>query len=127
MKGKYSMNRTNRLLPSALFLVLSIPAKAASPVITPALMEKAKASYTANCTLCHGDKGDGNGLAGAGMNPKPRNFAVDKFKAGEKPENVFKTISDGLPNTAMTGYAFLAEDERWALASYILSFRKPKK
>lgn len=94
---------------------------------SPELIAKGKASYTTNCLMCHGDKGDGNGTAGAMMNPKPRNFMTDKFKQGDKPANVFKTISQGLPNTAMVGYAHLSEEERWGLTHYVLALRKNKK
>ena len=95
--------------------------------VTPALLEKGKGAYAANCVICHGDKGDGNGVAGAAMNPKPRNFLVDKFKLGEKPENVFKGISEGLPGTSMAGFGHLPEEDRWGLAHYVLSFRPAKK
>jgi mono/diheme cytochrome c family protein len=100
---------------------------AAAPKATPELLEKGKASYTTNCATCHGDKGDGNGVAGAMMNPKPRNFATDKFKKGDKPEQVFKTITDGLAGTSMVGFKHLSDDERWALTHYVLSFRQKKK
>ncbi len=112
---------------SLALLFVSAFAMAAPPKLTPALLEKGKTSYTTNCMTCHGDKGDGNGPAGAMMNPKPRNFAVDKFKQGDKPEKVFKTISEGLPNTSMVGFSHLNEEERWALTYYVLNFRKAKK
>lgn len=91
---------------------------------TPELVAKGKASYATNCLMCHGEKGDGNGPAGAVMNPKPRNFATDKFKQGDKAEQVFKTISEGVKGTAMAGFGHLSEDDRWALTHYVLTFRK---
>lgn len=100
---------------------------AGPPALTPALLEKGKASYATNCTTCHGDNGDGNGVAGAMMNPKPRNFIADKFKLGDKPEKVFKAISQGLPNTSMVGFGHLSEEDRWALTHYVLGFRKAGK
>lgn len=105
----------------------SIFAQAAGPAVTPALLEKGKASYATNCMTCHGEKGDGNGVAGAMMNPKPRNFIVEKFKKGDKPDKVFKTVSEGLPGTSMVGFGHLPEEERWALTHYLLSFRNVKK
>lgn len=102
-------------------------ASAAGPAVTPALLEKGKASYVTNCMLCHGEKGDGNGAAGAMMNPKPRNFLVDKFKLGDKPEKVFKTISEGMPGTSMVGFAHLPQEELWGITHYLLTFRKAKK
>lgn len=107
-------------------------ANAAEPKLTPALVEKGKAAYTANCLICHGDKGDGNGAAGAAMNPKPRNFAKDPFKVAKNkgnptPADVFKSISEGVPGTAMVAFGHLPEEDRWGLAHYVLSFRKGKK
>ena len=55
-------------------LAMSSWAEAAPPASSPALLEKGKAAYTVNCLMCHGDQGDGNGVAGAMMNPKPRNL-----------------------------------------------------
>ena len=52
-------------------------------VLTPELLEKGKTVYTVNCMTCHGEKGDGNGPAGQYMNPKPRDFAKEKFKGGK--------------------------------------------
>jgi len=28
------------------------------------------------CTICHGDKGKGDGVAGAALNPRPGNFTT---------------------------------------------------
>lgn len=105
-------------------LVNAAPSKA--PALTPAVLEKGKAAYTMNCLMCHGEKGDGNGVAGAAMKPKPRNFIVDKFKQGDKVESVFKSISEGLKGTSMASFGHLSEEDRWALSYYVLSF-KPKK
>lgn len=112
---------------SVLAIRMSSFAFAAPPKLTPALLEKGKASYTTNCMTCHGEKGDGNGVAGAMMNPKPRNFMADKFKKGDKPDSVFKTISSGLPNTSMVGFGHLSDEERWALTYYVLDLRKAGK
>lgn len=105
----------------------SVVLAGAAPKATPELLAKGKIAYETNCLMCHGDKGDGNGVAGAAMNPKPRNFLKDKFKLGDKPEGVFKSISEGLPGTAMAAFAHLSEEDRWAITHYVLSFRKGKK
>lgn len=61
------------------------------------------------------------------MNPKPRNFATDKFKKGDKPEQVFQTISKGLEGTAMAPFGHLPQDELWGLTYYVLSLKNAKK
>jgi mono/diheme cytochrome c family protein len=100
---------------------------AGSPPVNQALLDKGKTVYTMNCVACHGDKGDGNGPAGAVMNPKPRNFITDKFKKGDKPAAVFEVVSKGLKDTTMAAFGHLSEEERWAVSHYLLTFRKGAK
>jgi mono/diheme cytochrome c family protein len=104
--------------------MLGTSAWAAAPKSTPALLEKGKASYSTNCLACHGEKGEGNGPAGAYLLPKPRNFVAEPFKKGNKPEEVFQTISTGLQGSTMVSFARLPEEERWALAYYVLNFQQ---
>ncbi len=118
---------SSKIVSSLLLLGLSPLALAAGPTLTPALLEKGKVSYTTNCMACHGEKGDGNGPAGSMMNPKPRNLITEKFKKGDKLDQVFKTLTSGLPNTSMVAFGHLNDEERWALSHYVLSLRKPKK
>ena len=105
-------------------ILLSQFAFAGAPMKTPDLVAKGEKSYKTNCSICHGDKGDGNGPAGGSLVPKARNFVSEKYKFGNKPEQVFKTITNGTKNTSMTGFGHLPEEERWALAFYVLSFKK---
>ena len=93
-----------------------------APKETPELLEKGKAAYLVNCLACHGEKGDGAGPAGQALNPKPRDFSKDPFKQGTKPEELFKSISEGVAGTPMIGYAHLPEEDRWGLTYYVLSF-----
>jgi cytochrome c553 len=110
-------------------LVVAATALAQAPARTPAILAAGKAAYegsAAGCHACHGVTGEGNGPVGFFLDPRPRNFTKDPFKGGETVEQVFATITSGLPNTSMTKYAHLAEDTRWALAYYVLSFRPRK-
>lgn len=98
----------------------------AVPPATPAVLEKGKTIFTTQCVACHGEKGDGNTVAGQALTPKPRNFLTEDFKFGDEPAKVFDTITKGSPGTAMVGYSFLSEEERWALTHYVLSLKKKK-
>lgn len=102
-------------------LLLAGAAHAAGPDVTPALLEKGKASFSTNCAPCHGEKGDGTGVAAAALNPKPRNFNTEPFKNGNKPDNVFQTLTTGLPGTVMAPFGHLPEEERWALTHYVVT------
>ncbi len=104
------------------------PAKGpTSPKVTPALLAQGKQLFATTCVACHGEKGDGSGPAAAALNPKPRNFVTETFRNGDKPEQIFKTIGDGIPGTGMAAFAYLAEGDRWALAHYVTTLRPAKK
>jgi mono/diheme cytochrome c family protein len=117
----------NTLLASLGILTLSATAWAAPPKKTPELLKKGQEVFKLNCVACHGEKGLGDGPAAVALDPKPRSFAKDKFKNGEKPEQVFKTISEGITGTPMVAYGHLPEADRWALVYHVLSYRQPKK
>ncbi|MBI4822593.1 MAG: cytochrome c [Deltaproteobacteria bacterium] len=120
------MNRFPLLLSTA-SLLFAAQAFAGPPKATAELVAKGKATFTVNCVPCHGEKGDGNGPAGAALNPKPRNFGTDPFKNGNKPEQVMKTLAEGIPGTPMIAYAHLPEEDRWGLAFYVLELQKAGK
>jgi len=98
---------------------VALAAKKGSPKPSAAELKKGQALFNMNCAACHGEKGDGNGPAGAVMNPKPRNFAKDAFKQGDHFDEVFKTISTGVPGTAMVAFGHLSEGDRKALAHWV--------
>lgn len=85
-------------------------------------LEMAAKLYTANCSSCHGEKGNGQGAGGVGLNPAPRNFVGAKkeaWKNGTSPFGIFKTLANGIAGGSMAAYTQLSEDERWALSHYV--------
>lgn len=101
-------------------------AKGLAPA-TPKMLELGKTLYATNCLACHGETGNGDGPAGKMMKPKPREFATAEFKNGATPEGIFKSISEGLPGTAMAPFAKkLTDEERTSLAHYVLKLRNGK-
>jgi len=93
--------------------------------VTSETLAQGKLVYLTNCTSCHGEKGDGKGPAAVAIKaPKPRNFVSDKFKYGQKPREIFKTITHGVPNTAMPAWNALSEKDRWSVVHYIKSLKK---
>ena len=89
-------------------------------------MKLAKQTYDVTCAACHGATGEGNGPVAFAVKPPPRNFVKDEFKAGDRVEQIYKTVTSGLPGTKMVGYPSLDDDERWGLAYYVRAFR-PKR
>lgn len=114
----------------AIFFLVFLPlfqSALAKDLASPKEMAKAGAAiYMQNCTACHGPQGDGRGPAAVAIQggKKPRDFTTGKYKFGDKPEEIFKTITNGSPGTAMPGWSSLSEDDRWALAYYVKSLKK---
>jgi mono/diheme cytochrome c family protein len=114
-------------LVAAAAVLLAASARAEPPKRTPELLEKGKASFATNCASCHGLRGEGDGIAAKALNPKPRNFVTEPLAHGPGVEQVFETLSTGRPGTAMIAFKHLPEDERWALAYYVLSLKEDGK
>jgi mono/diheme cytochrome c family protein len=121
------MMKPIRLVASAAALLWATGAAAGSPPRkTAEIVAKGKASFEINCASCHGNKGLGDGVAAAALDPKPRNLVTGTYKQGAKPEQVFATLGKGVAGTAMAPFGHLAEEERWALAYYVAELRGAK-
>jgi mono/diheme cytochrome c family protein len=106
---------------------MSVPAK---PAFTPELAEQGHKLFTKACAGCHGADGQGEG-------PVPQRFDFVSMPANlTKPNesikirstmmesipldtDLFRTITRGMPGTAMWSYRKLPEADRWALIAYI--------
>lgn len=92
------------------------------------LVEVGRKSYMIRCVGCHGDKGDGNGLAAPMLDPKPRDFTkgVFKFKStslGDLPTDadLMRVLDLGVVGSSMPSFALLSYSEKQALIEYIKS------
>ena len=118
------MTTKTPLAAIAAALLLGSAARAAEPPKkTPELVAKGQASFGKYCASCHGPNGAGDGPAARALNPKPRNLVTEPLKNGATPAGVFETLSTGVKGTAMVPFKHLSEEDRWALAYYVLSLR----
>ncbi len=90
---------------------------------------KGQQVYTTYCTICHGDKGDGQGAAGKSLNPPPRDFTKGDFKFGGADKDIFDVITHGAApkggSPLMNAWGpIISEPDRWALVAFIRSLRK---
>lgn len=91
---------------------------------TKVSIQKGKEVYDKKCALCHGEKGDGQGPAGASLNPKPTNFIEphgEKMTDGEH----FWKITTG-KGTMPPFEKDLTKEERWHVINYINTFSRKK-
>jgi len=82
--------------------------------------------FKTNCAMCHGDKGLGDGPAGAALNPKPRNLVEGKWKVGGDSISLFNTLNTGIPGSSMPGFTQIKTADRWALVQFIRSITQNK-
>ncbi|MFQ5629851.1 MAG: c-type cytochrome [bacterium] len=86
--------------------------------------------YERACTPCHGLNGDGNGPFSGPLSPKPRDFTKGKFKfrtttsrSLPSDQDLFNTISKGIPGTFMPAWKdLLSEEDRMNVVQYIKTF-----
>jgi mono/diheme cytochrome c family protein len=87
---------------------------------TPELLAEGEKLFTSNCSSCHGENGAGDGPASIGLNPAPRNFtSKDNWINGTKVSQIYTTLQEGLPPSAMASYDYLLPEQKFALAHYI--------
>jgi len=84
----------------------------------PATIAAGRALYLANCAICHGPQGLGDGPAAFTLNPRPFNLQVHVPQ--HAPGEIFYWISEGVASTAMPGWKDkLNEKERWEIVRYL--------
>ena len=115
-----------RALPLLVLAAAGLARTGKAPKRSPELIEMGKRTYAIYCIACHGETGAGDGSAAAKLDPRPRNFSTDKFKQGSRVTQIFDTLRKGVPGTAMVKFTNLSEDERWALAWYVLDLKAGK-
>jgi mono/diheme cytochrome c family protein len=87
---------------------------------TPELIAEGEKLFKSNCSSCHGENGTGVGPAAAGLNPAPRNFtSKDNWVNGTKLSQIYTTLQEGLPPSAMASYDYLLPEQKFALAHFI--------
>lgn len=81
-----------------------------------------KKLFDANCALCHGTGGRGDGAELAKFDAdevRPADLAAGEIKAGDSAEDLYWRISVGVPGTRMYGFPQLTPEQRWDIIAYM--------
>lgn len=85
-----------------------------------------KKVFAQTCAMCHGAEAHGDGAAGAGLNPKPRNLVEGPWKKGGGYIGWMTVINEGIAGSGMASWKSLPLQDRWALVQFIDSITKAK-
>ena len=81
--------------------------------------ERGRKLYAGNCSVCHGDNGEGALWTRSSLNPPPRNLAASS-PAELSRERMLRAVTYGRPDTAMPGFGTrLAEKDIEAIVDYV--------
>ena len=80
--------------------------------------------YQAQCAVCHGAEGLGDGTPG--LIPPARNLVEGDWKQGGSSKALFLTLQQGIEGSSMVSFKHLPQRDRWALVHYIRSLTKNK-
>jgi mono/diheme cytochrome c family protein len=84
--------------------------------------KKGQNIFNTQCAVCHGEKGIGNGIAGASLHPHPANLTADSVQS-QSDGAIYWKITTG--NSPMASYKnSLSDKERWDLVNYIRKLGK---
>jgi mono/diheme cytochrome c family protein len=117
----------NRLLLCGVCVVtiaVAMSADTVSAQAKPAAVTKAEAValYNTHCQICHGAGGTGSPLMAGSA------FVGRKWKHGTTPQAIVKTITNGVPQTAMLPFkGRLTPEEIAAVATLVRSYDKKLK
>lgn len=104
--------------------VVKVSGLARSPRRVPDLAVGAQV-YQQACAACHGVEGKAQVPVADTMEPRPTSFHDEDVMAGLTPYKAFNTTSFGVPGTPMPGFPTLSEEERWAVAFFLVTLRQP--
>lgn len=85
---------------------------------TPETIERGRALFQANCAICHGPRGLGDGIQAFTLNPRPANLQLHVPQ--HAPGEVHYWISEGVAGTGMPAWKeTLSDTQRWEIVRFL--------
>lgn len=111
--------------------LVAIPSFAQAPFELKGDAAKGETTFKTMCSSCHGDKGDGNGPAGAALNPKASNFTDPANSDRLTDEWVYKMVKNGGAangkSAMMVAWSAALNDQQIRdVSAYVLKFKPAK-
>lgn len=89
--------------------------------------------YLDHCARCHGDDGAGDGSDARWFTIPPADLTSGQYKfrstaSGEPPlpEDIYRTLTEGLRGTGMLPQLHLSPEQRWAVTRYLVTLLPPQ-
>jgi DMSO reductase family type II enzyme heme b subunit len=108
----------------------SSPQQRTPPEPQAARAELGRQLYARHCAACHGERGDGQGVAAAYLFPKPRDFRAGRFRLVSTANNVptkadlQAVLERGMPGSSMPPWGHLSQADRDALVDEVMRLRR---
>jgi mono/diheme cytochrome c family protein len=92
---------------------------------TPETIDEGRTVFQANCAICHGPRGLGDGPAAFTLNPRPVNLQLHVPQ--HAPGEIFYWITNGVPGTGMPAWKdTLSDTQRWEIVRYLQALASGK-
>ena len=104
------------------------PASKASASVTPAVMDRGRALYKANCVACHGESGRGDGPGAGVFKPPPRDHTDKAYMSTLSDKEIGDIIKMGgaiKGKPLMPSNPQIGGDDLAALVAYVRSLSQP--
>jgi mono/diheme cytochrome c family protein len=101
----------------------------AAPKATPAMLERGRAIYKANCVACHGETGKGDGPGAGVLKPPPRDHTDRAYMNTLSDKDIGDTIQMGgamKGKPLMPSHPQLRGDDLTAIVAYVRSLSAQK-
>jgi mono/diheme cytochrome c family protein len=92
------------------------------PPVTMALLQRGQQRYRIDCTPCHSELGDGNGMVVQRGFPPPPSFHIDRLRQAP-PQHFYDVITNGY-GVMYSFAARITPADRWAIVAYVKALQR---